>query len=211
MTRRTFVASTVAVTLAATVSIAMFNGPARADESSSSKEPATMPAAAEGPLSFVVKDIKGQDHDLSQYRGKVVMIVNTASRCGLTPQYEALEKLYRDHKDAGLVVLGFPANNFNGQEPGTNEQIAQFCSTKYDVTFPMMGKVSVKGDDKHPLYKHLTEPPTAGDFAGDVKWNFGKFLVGRDGKVVARFEPKTKPDSPEVVEAVEKALASTGG
>jgi glutathione peroxidase len=167
------------------------------------KSPATQPA---GPLDFTLDDIDGKPANLSDYRGKVVLLVNVASRCGNTPQYEGLEKLYRQHKDQGLVVIGIPANNFGGQEPGTNEQIKQFCSTKYDVTFPMMSKISVKGDDKHPLYKYLTESPTAGAHAGEVTWNFAKFLIGRDGQVVARFDPKTRPEDPQITSAIQSAL-----
>jgi glutathione peroxidase len=163
--------------------------------------------AASSPLDYKVKDIDGKETDLSQFKGKVVMVVNVASKCGLTPQYTALEKLYEENKDKGFIVVGFPANDFKGQEPGTNEEIKKFCTAKYNVTFPMMSKVTVLGEDKAPVYKFLTEGPTAGAFAGDVKWNFTKFLVGRDGKVVARFEPKVKPDEPQVKEAVEKALA----
>ena len=176
-----------------------------ADENRSEGASDAQPA---GPLTFVVKDIKGDDYDLSQLKGKVVMIVNTASKCGNTPQYESLEALYQEHKDEGLVIVGFPANNFGGQEPGSDAQIAEFCQSKYNVTFPMMAKISVKGDDKAPLYKYLTEESTAGEFAGEVKWNFAKFLIGKDGKVVARFDPKTKPDSDEVKQALEKALSA---
>jgi glutathione peroxidase len=131
--------------------------------------------------------------------------MNVASRCGFTPQYSALESLYEKYKDQGLVILGFPANNFGAQEPGTNAEIKSFCTLKYNVTFPMFAKVSVKGADTTPLYQYLTQQanPT---FTGDIKWNFTKFLVDRSGKVVARFESRVKPDSPEVVEAIEKLL-----
>lgn len=162
----------------------------------------------EGPLSFTVKDIDGNDVALSKYAGKVVLIVNVASKCGLTPQYEQLEGLNDKYKEKGLAVLGFPANNFMGQEPGTNEDIKFFCSSKYDVSFDMFSKISVKGDDKAPLYKYLTEQEADEKLNGDIQWNFEKFLIGRDGKVAARFSPKTKPDSPEVIEAIEKALAA---
>jgi glutathione peroxidase len=165
------------------------------------------PAEAASPLAFVVKDIDGNDTDLAQFRGKVVMLVNVASKCGLTPQYAGLEKLYQEHKDQGLVIIGFPANDFKNQEPGTNLEIKQFCTGKYNVSFPMMSKVAVTGEEKHPLYKLLTESETAGEHAGEIKWNFTKFLIGRDGKIVARFEPKTTPQDPAVVEAVETALA----
>src|SRR6266699_1405352 len=137
------------------------------------KDP-TNKAAQKGPLDFTVKDIDGKDVKLADYKGKVVLIVNVASRCGNTPQYAGLEKIYEKYKDKGLIVIGFPANNFLAQEPGTDEQIKAFCTSKYNVAFPMMSKISVKGDDKAPLYKFLTEKETAGDFAGDVEWNFGK-------------------------------------
>jgi glutathione peroxidase len=139
------------------------------------------------------------------YKGKVLLMVNVASKCGYTPQYTALESLYEKYKDQGLVILGFPANNFGAQEPGTNEEIRTFCSTKYNVTFPLYGKVSVKGDDTTPLYQYLTREANA-SVAGDIKWNFTKFLVDRNGSVVQRFEPAVKPDSPEMIEAVEKLL-----
>lgn len=154
------------------------------------------------PLSFVVKDIDGKDYDLAQLKGKVVMIVNVASKCGYTKQYEGLEKLYEAKKDAGLVILGFPANNFNGQEPGTNEEIKEFCTSKYSVKFPMMGKISVKGDDQHPLYKMLT------DAKGKVTWNFNKFLVGRDGKLIEHYDSKVKPDDAKLTDAIDAALAA---
>ena len=150
-------------------------------------------------------DAAGKETSLKAYEGKVVLIVNVASKCGLTPQYEALEALYRKHKDAGLVVIGFPCNDFGGQEPGTIEEIQTFCRLKFKVDFPLMAKISVKGDGQHPLYAALTGPQ--GAFPGDVAWNFGKFLIGRDGKPLARFEPKTKPDAPEITAAIEKALA----
>jgi glutathione peroxidase len=155
---------------------------------------------------FTLKDIDGKEAALAQYRGKVLLLVNVASRCGFTPQYEGLEKVYLKYKDRGLVILGFPANNFMSQEPGTNEEIKTFCSLKYNVTFPMFAKISVKGADTHPLYKYLTDKQTDPDFAGEVKWNFNKFLVGRDGRVIGRFEPPVKPESPEVTQAIEKAL-----
>ncbi len=166
-------------------------------------EPTTMPTTA---LDHVVKDIEDKDHDLSQYKGKVVLIVNVASKCGFTKQYAGLEKLYENYKDKGLVVIGFPANNFGGQEPGSNEQIQEFCSSKFNVTFPMMSKVSVKGDDKAPLFKYLTEKPTAGDLAGEIKWNFNKFLIGKDGKIVARYESKVAPEDKKLIGEIEAAL-----
>lgn len=149
-------------------------------------------------------DAAGTETRLKAYEGKVVLVVNVASKCGLTGQYKGLEALYQKHKDAGLVVLGFPCNDFGGQEPGTIEEIQTFCKTTYNVSFPLMGKLSVKGKDQHPLYAALTGPK--GAFPGDVAWNFGKFLIGRDGKPLARFEPKVQPESPEITAAVEKAL-----
>ena len=167
--------------------------------------PTTAPSA-ESPLKFTMKDIDGHDVRLADYKGKVVMIVNVASRCGFTPQYEGLEALYRGYKDKGFVVLGFPANNFGGQEPGTEADIKAFCTGKYDVTFPMFSKISVKGADQHPLYQYLTGKPTDGDFAGDIGWNFTKFLVGKNGQVYARFASNTKPQDPTLIAAVEKGL-----
>ena len=152
-------------------------------------------------LDFTLNSIDGKPAPLSQYQGKVVLIVNVASRCGYTPQYTGLEKVYEKYKDQGFVILGFPANNFGAQEPGTNEEIKTFCSAKYNVTFPMYAKVSVKGADITPLYKFLTE--TKG---GDVKWNFTKFLADKHGNVIGRFESNVTPDSPEVSAAIESAL-----
>jgi glutathione peroxidase len=153
---------------------------------------------------FTLNSIDGKPAPLSQYKGKVMLLVNVASKCGYTPQYAGLESLYQKYKDRGLVVVGVPANNFGGQEPGTNEEIKTFCTRTYNVSFPMMSKVSVKGDDKTPLYQFITADPTYG---GDVKWNFTKFLVGKDGKVISRFESKVTPDSPELTSAVEQALS----
>src|SRR5437867_2319238 len=166
--------------------------------------PSTPPAATQpaSPLDFKVKDIDGNDYDLAQLKGKVVLIVNVASKCGFTPQYKGLENLYEANKDKGLVIVGFPANNFRGQEPGTNEEIKQFCSSKYNVTFPMMSKISVKGDDKHPLYQMLTKEKS------EVTWNFNKFLIGRDGKLIEHFDSKAKPDDAKLTDAIEKALAT---
>ena len=156
---------------------------------------------------FTIKSIDGQPVPLSSYSGKVVLVVNVASKCGFTPQYAGLEAVYEKYKDRGLVIVGIPANNFAQQEPGTNDEIKKFCSNKYNVTFPMMSKVSVLGDDKAPLYSFLTGKDTDPQYAGDIKWNFTKFLFDRSGKPVARFEPATTPDSPEVTAAIEAALA----
>jgi len=155
---------------------------------------------------FTMKNIDGKQESLSEFRGHVTLVVNVASRCGFTPQYEALQKLYLKYKDQGFVILGFPANNFMSQEPGTDEEIKTFCSSKYNVTFPMFSKISVKGSDIHPLYKYLTDKSTDPQFGGDIRWNFNKFLVDKNGQVIARFEPPVKPDSDEVVQAIEKAL-----
>jgi glutathione peroxidase len=149
---------------------------------------------------FTMNSIDGQPLPLSKFEGKVMLIVNVASKCGFTPQYEQLEAVYEKYKDQGFVIVGFPANNFMAQEPGTNEEIKTFCSTKYNVKFPLYSKISVKGDDKAPLYQFLTQT------GGEIKWNFTKFLVDRHGKVIARFESPVKPDAPEVTSAIEKAL-----
>ena len=156
---------------------------------------------------FTMRSIDGQPVSLESYKGKVVLLVNVASRCGFTPQYAGLEAVYEKYKDKGLVIVGVPANNFAQQEPGTDEEIKKFCSTKYNVSFPMMSKVSVKGDDQTPLYKFLTDSSTDPQFGGDIKWNFTKFLFDRNGKLVARFEPATTPDSAQVTAAIEAALA----
>ncbi len=169
---------------------------------------ATTAFSAPSIYDFTVKTIDGKPQPLSDYKGKVVMIVNVASKCGFTPQYKELEAIYEKYKDQGFVVLGFPANNFMSQEPGTEEEIKTFCARTYDVKFPMFSKVSVKGDDQAPLYKFLTDKSTNPEHGGSVGWNFAKFLVDRDGKIVDRFMPMTKPDSGGVVKAIEKALAA---
>jgi glutathione peroxidase len=162
--------------------------------------------AASNVYDFTLNSIDGQPAPISAYKGKVLLLVNVASKCGFTPQYAALESIYEKYKDQGLVVMGFPANNFMSQEPGTNEEIKSFCSRTYSVKFPMYSKISVKNDDKAPLYQFLTDKTTNPQFGGEIKWNFTKFLVDRNGKIIGRFEPQVKPDSPEVVSAVEKAL-----
>ena len=156
---------------------------------------------------FTMKDIDGKDVKLDAYRGKVVMIVNVASKCGFTPQYEGLQSLYDQNKDRGFVILGFPANNFMGQEPGSEAEIKEFCSRTYKVNFPMFSKISVTGADQHPLYTLLTNPKTDPQFAGDITWNFNKFLLDRKGKIVARFGSKDTPESDAVRTAVEKYLS----
>ena len=153
-----------------------------------------------------LKDINGKDTSLKEYKGKTLLIVNVASRCGNTPQYKGLQALQDKYKEQGFTVLGFPCNQFGKQEPGSNEEIKEFCTKNYAVTFPMFDKLDVKGANQHALYKELSGPEAS--FPGDVKWNFGKFLVGRDGKVIKRFEPGVKPESPEVVDAIESALAA---
>jgi glutathione peroxidase len=150
---------------------------------------------------FTLSSIDGKPVPLADYKGKVALVVNVASQCGYTPQYAGLESLYRKYKDQGFVILGFPANNFGAQEPGSNAEIKTFCSRNYSVDFPMFAKISVAGADKAPLYQYLTQ--TGG---GDIKWNFTKFLVDRDGKVLRRFESGVEPDSPELINAVETAL-----
>ena len=155
---------------------------------------------------FAVKDIDGREVPLADYRGQVLLVVNVASKCGFTRQYAGLEKLYQAHKDRGLAVLGFPANDFLGQEPGTEAEIKSFCSLTYGVTFPMFSKISVKGKAIHPLYAFLTSMETNPDFAGAITWNFNKFLVGRDGKILGRYGSRTEPDDPALVAAVERAL-----
>jgi glutathione peroxidase len=157
-------------------------------------------------LDFHVKDIDGQDVALSKYQGKVLLIVNTASQCGLTPQYKGLEEAYKQYKDKGFEILAFPANEFGMQEPGSDAEIKEFCSTKYKVSFPLFSKIVVKDKGIHPLYEFLTSESTNPGHGGAIEWNFAKFLVNRKGEVVARFHPKVTPESPEVRSAIEKAL-----
>lgn len=164
------------------------------------------PVNAASIYDFTIKDIDGNDVKLAKYKGNVVMIVNTASKCGYTPQYEGLEAIYKKYKDRGFVVLGFPANNFMGQEPGTEKEIKEFCTLKYNVTFPMFSKISVTGSDQHPLYGYLTNKKTDPEFGGDISWNFNKFLISKDGKIVARWGSKDKPEDAAVTEAIEKNL-----
>jgi glutathione peroxidase len=158
-------------------------------------------------LDQTMKDIDGKPVNLEKYKGKVVLMVNVASKCGFTPQYKDLEALYEKYGQKGFAIVGFPANNFMGQEPGTEAEIKEFCTSKYNVKFDMMSKISVKGDDMAPLYKKLTSPEANGSFAGDIKWNFTKFLVGKDGKVAARFDTKVSPGDPQVAKAIEAELA----
>jgi glutathione peroxidase len=155
---------------------------------------------------FKLKDIDGKDVKLDQFRGKALLLVNVASQCGYTPQYEGLQKIHSKYKEQGFAVLGFPANNFGAQEPGTDQEIKTFCSTKYRVTFPMFSKISVKGADQHPLYKFLTDEKTDPKFAGEITWNFNKFLVDKTGNIVGRFDSKDTPEGEKVVKAIEQAL-----
>ncbi len=166
---------------------------------------APLHAADSAVYNVPLKDIDGKDTSLKAFEGKVILAVNVASHCGNTPQYAGLESLYEKFKDKGLVIVGFPCNDFGAQEPGTNSEVKEFCTSKYHVTFPMMDKLHVKGPEQHALYKELSGPGSP--FPGDVKWNFGKFLIGRDGKILARFEPGTKPEKDEVTKAIEAALA----
>lgn len=169
------------------------------------KQTSPMKSDSKDIYSFKVDTIEGKSKSLADYKGKVLLVVNTASKCGLTPQYEGLEKLYKAHKEEGLVVLGFPANEFAGQEPGTNEEIKEFCSKNYGVSFPMFSKVVVKGENTHPLYQWLLAQT---ENHNDIEWNFAKFVVGKDGKVIARFAPKTAPDDPKLIETLKNALAA---
>ncbi len=154
---------------------------------------------------FKVKNIEGKEVSLSNYKGKVVLVVNVASKCGYTPQYEGLQNIYEQYKEEGFVILGFPANNFNGQEPGSNEEIKQFCTLEYGVNFPMFSKVSVKGEDQEELFSYLTAQPNP-DFQGEIKWNFEKFLIDKNGSLKRRFRSNVKPESEELLSAVKKEL-----
>ena len=155
---------------------------------------------------FEMMSIQGNTLKLSEYIGKVLLIVNTASKCGFTYQYEGLEKLYETYKDQGLVILGFPANNFLKQEPVTDEEIANFCRLNYDVTVPMFSKISVKGKTMHPLYQYLTSKETNPEFGGKISWNFNKFLISKEGKIINRFGSRVKPESEKIIQAIEEAL-----
>lgn len=155
---------------------------------------------------FTMKTIDGDERSLGEFAGKAALVVNVASKCGLTPQYTDLEKLHEEYAPRGFAVLGFPCNQFAGQEPGSDAEVKTFCSTTYGVTFPMFSKIEVNGPGRAPLYAWLTSEPTQPDGPGDVAWNFAKFLVGRDGRVVARFDPRTSPTAPDVKQAIEKAL-----
>jgi len=166
----------------------------------------TFASHAESIYDIKLKDIDGKDTTLAAYKGKAVLIVNVASKCGYTKQYTGLQALYEKYKDKGLVVLGFPCNQFGGQEPGSNDEIKEFCSSKYHVTFPMFDKLEVNGANRHPLYVQLAGKDSP--FPGDIKWNFNKFLVGKDGKILNRFDSKVTPESDEMAKAVDAALAA---
>jgi glutathione peroxidase len=155
---------------------------------------------------FSARAIDGSERSLADWKGRVALVVNVASRCGLTPHYAGLQSLFESHRDRGLAVLGFPCNQFGAQEPGTEDEIRAFCTTQYAVTFPLFAKIDVNGPGRHPLYAWLTAQQTAPEGPGDIAWNFTKFVIGRDGRVCARFAPPTKPDAPELVGAIEKAL-----
>ncbi len=187
-----FAALTAVLTLASAAIVSAKDDP---------KKPASI-------LDFHVKDIDGKDVDLAKYQGKALLIVNTASQCGYTPQYKDLETLYEKYKDQGFEVLAFPANEFGSQEPGDNAQIKEFCSTKYKVSFPLFSKIVVDGQNIHPLYQFLTSDSTNPKFAGKIGWNFTKFLVNRKGEIIERFQPGDSPSSEKVAGAVEKALAA---
>ncbi len=173
--------------------------PATAFSSDGSKTPASV-------HDFTVKDMRGKDVKLSRFKGKVLLIVNVASRCGLTPQYAGLQALYEKYRKSGFVILAFPANDFNNQEPGSNAEIEQFCKTKYGVTFPVFAKISVKGEAMHPLYRYLTSKETNPEHSGEIEWNFAKFVIGRDGRIAARFAPQVRPEDPAVARAIEGLL-----
>lgn len=156
---------------------------------------------------FSARTIDGVEKPLADFAGKVLLIVNVASQCGLTPQYRGLQEVYEYYRDRGFEVLGFPCNQFGGQEPGTEDEIRSFCETRYNVTFPLFAKLEVNGPNRHPLYAYLTQQPTSPDGPGDIQWNFAKFLIDRQGRVVARFAPTTAPASEELIAAIEQALA----
>ncbi|WP_406726948.1 glutathione peroxidase [Streptomyces sp. GD-15H] len=166
----------------------------------------TVETNGSSPLDVEIDALSGGSAGLARYAGQVVLVVNVASKCGLTPQYAGLERLHEQYAARGFTVLGVPCNQFMGQEPGTSEEIAEFCSATYGVTFPMTEKVEVNGEGRHPLYERLVDFADSEGHSGDIRWNFEKFLIGRDGKVVARFSPQTEPEAAEVVAAVESAL-----
>lgn len=185
--------------IAASVILANLSASLQAAETRADKTPAA--------LDFTMKSLDGKEVDLAKYQGQVVMVVNVASKCGLTPQYEQLQALHEKYGSQGLAILGFPCNQFAGQEPGSAQEIQQFCRVNYGVTFPLFAKIEVNGEDAAPLYKHLTALNTEPKGPGKIDWNFEKFIIGRNGEVVARFAPRTKPDAPEVIKVIEAELA----
>jgi glutathione peroxidase len=187
--------------LTATALVSCFLCAASAEEKDQEKEKETPKA-----LDFTVKSLDGKEVDLKDYEGKVILIVNVASQCGLTPQYKELEALHEKYSEKGLAILGFPCNQFGGQEPGTADEIREFCTTKYDVKFDLFSKIDVNDENADPLYKYLTSVETEPKGPGKISWNFEKFLLDREGNVIARFEPRTKPSDEKVVEIIEKAL-----
>ncbi len=174
--------------------------------SSPHQEPANRQDHTAQIYDFTMDDIDGKSRSLREFKGKVVMVVNTASFCGNTPQYEGLQTLYEQYRDQGFTILAFPANDFGKQEPGDNKEIAEFCYTKYSLEFPLFSKITVLGDQKHPLYRYLTEETP---FTGEIRWNFQKFLIDRTGQVIARYQPKQKPLTPEIVSDIETALKTS--
>ena len=187
----------------AIVGILAFSQAVSAEDQATGKPATKTPAA----LNFKVQSLEGKEVDLAQYRGKVVLVVNVASKCGLTPQYKELESLYEKYNGQGLVILGFPCNQFRGQEPGGAEEIRKFCTTNYKVTFPLMAKIEVNGPAACDLYKYLKALDAKPKGPGEISWNFEKFVIGRDGEVAARFQPRTTPDAAEVILVIEKELA----
>lgn len=185
--------------IAATVILGGLSASLQAAEKAADKTPAA--------LDFRMNSLDGKEVDLGKYQGQVVLVVNVASKCGLTPQYEQLQALHEKYGSQGLAILGFPCNQFLSQEPGTAEEIQQFCRVNYGVTFPLFAKIEVNGEDAAPLYKHLTALDTEPKGPGKIDWNFEKFIIGRNGEVVARFAPRTKPDAPEVIKVIEAELA----
>jgi glutathione peroxidase len=191
--------------------------PVKKGPTAASEDPANLPAAGTAPTPNIVdkelpmwnasiKTLQGKDTKLADFKGKALLLVNVASKCGLTPQYTALEALQKKYGDKGFTVIGFPCNQFGGQEPGTAQEIETFCSTTYGVTFPMMEKVDVNGAGRHEIYKELTPLADAGGHTGDIRWNFEKFVVSADGTKITRFDPRTTPDDPKVIAAIENAL-----
>jgi glutathione peroxidase len=187
------------LTLLGLITIIVLAGTAPVTEAGDDKVPPV--------LNFKMEGLDGKTVDLAKFKGKVVLFVNVASECGLTPQYKGLQALHKKYAGKGLVIVGVPSNDFGMQEPGTNKEIAEFCTTKYGVEFVMLAKVKVKGPGQAPLYKYLTSKETNPKFGGAIKWNFDKFLVGRDGTIVTRFTPETNPESKAVIDAIEAELA----